>query len=150
MNKKFSTLVAGLLLASAVGVQADVIDLNVPAAPSPVSAVGAYDPTSNPTGGYQVGISYVLKNGTADEYLCIKDGKLALVDGSTVVRSLSAARNALWTLQQIVSPAGAVAPKYVFMNDATNQILAVDPSSAKIIEDIANASAVKVGGSQTE
>ncbi|MCF2658381.1 hypothetical protein JQM83_04150 [Parabacteroides distasonis] len=150
MNKKFSTLVASLLLAGAVSVQAGVIDLSVPATSRSVSPVAAYDATANPNGGYQVGISYVLRNEATDEYLSIKDGKLALVNGNTVTGKLSDARKALWTLQQIVSPAGAVAPKYVFMNDATHQILAVDPSSARIIEDYTNASAVTVGGSQTE
>ena len=54
MNKKFSTLVAGLLLAGAVSAQnvSDIAQLGTVASAVNIATVGAY---SNGIGGYQVG-----------------------------------------------------------------------------------------------
>ena len=157
MNKKFSTLVATLLLASAVGVNAQTGSIDRDLAQSTygtgtfISAVEAYDAATK-LGGYQVGMSYLLSASVSGDvrYLAVdENGSLVLTAGGVVINDLDEARAALWTVQQIIADAGAVAPKYVFVNDLTNQVLALNPSSANV-EDKLTGKAILLGGSQAE
>lgn len=127
MNKKFSTLLAGVLLATSMGAHGAVIPMTI--APSAI--------TSNPlTGvtaggaanGYRVGVSYLL-GVSAARYLAVNEnGELEMT--TTLPASLTGANRALWTLQNIITEVGAVAPKYVFVNKATGVLLAMDKNKA--------------------
>ena len=112
MNKKFSTLMAGLMLASAFSV-ASAHDL---------------------TGKYENGKYYMLAIGNdtgdaADKVLSVNSstngtyGQLSLVDASTV-GDLETTRNALWQVTVIKEKAGDT-PTYRFVNVATGQFLSV-------------------------
>ena len=131
MNKKFSTLVAGLLLAGAVNAQsldpvASLTSLGLPAAvtPSPVSQF------NGSTGGYEVGKAYVLSDGTDALMVAGTAGNFTLTWGTANITDVESAHKAMWQLREIVAPAGAVAPKYVFVNMYTGTPLALNTAHA--------------------
>ena len=126
MNKKFSTLMAGLMLASAFSVNAQI---------------------AKTTGesSYQNGKYYLLGNGT--NFLSVSSdtengtyGKLEVVKATSEdVTGLKATREALW---QVTVTAGndGNAPKYSFVNVATGMTLSVPtPDSDKEGENTADA-----------
>ena len=144
MNKKFSTLVASLLLASGVGAYADkvvsiAVDADVAATPTTTS----YDDTKK-SGGYEQGKSYLL-NTDGDNYLyATPKGQLKFKEVSTF-DALSDMDYVLWTLQEINVAPGAIAPSYVFVNKTTGAALAFSAEKAVKLADIANGSNV-LGG----
>ncbi|WP_456087539.1 DUF6383 domain-containing protein [Parabacteroides sp.] len=120
MNKKFSTLVAGLLLASSIGtVNADVIDgnfakyLTAPNAAKVVKA-GTYYQLSTATSGDVVAM---LPTDNGDYTL-----KVVGADDATDVRYT------LWTIDVQGNPTDGY--RYSFLNKGTNMILSVDPATA--------------------
>lgn len=158
MNKKFSTLVASLLLVAGSAAYTPVYADDAVSGPIKVTEsvasgfapkeVTAYDEATNRGGGYQVGKSYFLGadiSGTTN-YLYVEGKTLKL--GSDV-SSITKAEKALWTLTSINAPVGAIAPQYTFVNKATGVVLAMDPSKAVSIEDIEKGVST-LGGSQTE
>ena len=139
MNKKFSTLVASLLLASSVGAYAQnslnqAIQFTAPIAP----VVAGYDlpaySSVTKSGGYEVGKAYFLSTGTAEYLMALED------DGVVELYSVPVTNNefptveyvnaALWELTAMNAPAGAIAPTYIFVNKATNTVLSFDKSQA--------------------
>lgn len=127
MNKKFSTLLAGVLLATSMGANGAVIPMTI--TPSSVTSTALTGVTAGgAAGGYRIGISYLL-GASATQYLAVdNDGDLELTN--VLPSSLTGANQALWTLQNIITEVGAVAPKYVFVNKATGVLLAMDKSKA--------------------
>lgn len=150
MNKKFSTLVASLLLVAGSGaytpVSAAVIDVAITNTSITPTVVTAYNEASR-TGGYQVGKSYFLGNGT--NFLYVEQGSKELKYGAHI-SSLTDSEESLWTLTAINAPEGAIAPQYTFVNKATGVVLAMDPSKAIAYSDLANGNAAELGGNQTE
>ena len=113
MNKKFSTLMAGLMLASAFS----------------VSTQAANEPTA--VSKYVSGKYYVLGDATTNNVLTVvsdaKDdayGELKMVPRTGTSWDLSATRNALWEVKVVAGQAGD-APKYSFVNVATGMTLSV-------------------------
>lgn len=153
MNKKFSTLVASLLLVAGSGAYtpvsaaAAVIDVNITQGTFTPTEVTAYNEVSNKAGGYHVGKSYFLGNSTDNKYLYVDDNKVLKYGSHT--SSLTQSEEALWTLTVINAPEGAVAPQYTFVNKATGVVLAMDPSKAVAVDDKENGVSI-LGGSQTE
>lgn len=152
MNKKFSTLVASLLLVAGSGAYtpnaaAAVIDVNITQGTFTPTEVTAYDEVSNKAGGYHVGKSYFLGNSTDNKYLYVDQNKVLKYGSHT--SSLTQSEEALWTLTVINAPEGAVAPQYTFVNKATGVVLAMDPSKAVAVDDKENGVST-LGGSQTE
>lgn len=150
MNKKFSTLVASLLLVAGSGAYtpnaaAAVIDVNITQGTFTPTLVTAYDEASK-TGGYQVGQSYFLGNGT--NFLYVEQTSKVLKYGSHI-SALTQSEESLWTLTAINAPEGAIAPQYTFVNKATGVVLAMDPSKAVAVDDKENGVST-LGGSQTE
>lgn len=153
MNKKFSTLLAGALLATSLGVNGAVIPMTLsPAgvASSPLAGVS----TGGAAAGYRVGVSYLL--GVSNTRYLTVNGNDELEMTSALPTSLSAANRALWTLQRIQTEVGAVAPKYVFVNKATGILLAMDKSQAtsfggdgQAVTDPTKVNS-ELGGDQTE
>ena len=124
MNKKFSTLLAGIMLASAFSVGAQTIQDK-----------------------YEAGKSYLLGNAT-DGYLSIVSdpenanyGQLKVVPASAIT-DLATTNAALWTVSFDEGALGA-APKFTYVNKATGLILSVSK------EDIGESS-VKVGGTYSQ
>lgn len=150
MNKKFSTLVASLLLVAGSGaytpVSAAVIDVEITNTSITPEAVKAYNEASR-TGGYQVGKSYFLGDGT--KFLYVEQGSKELKYG-TRISNLTESEESLWTLTVINAPEGAIAPQYTFVNKATGVVLAMDPSKAIAYTDLANGNPAELGGNQTE
>ena len=113
MNKKFSTLMASLMLASAFSVSAQV------AVPSPVDE-------------YEDGKYYVLGNGI--NALAVETtpgpnyGELKMIwqeeEGLANWKDLGVTRSALWKVTVVPGKAGD-APKYSFVNVATGMTLSV-------------------------
>ncbi|MBP3517053.1 MAG: hypothetical protein J6K31_01320 [Parabacteroides sp.] len=136
MNKKFSTLVAGLLLASSIGtVNADVINgsfakyLTAPGAAKVVKA-GTYYQLATATSGQVVAMlpddngGYTLKVVSKDD-----------ADKTDV-------RYTLWTIDVQGNPTDGY--RYSFLNKGTNMILSIDPATAlKALNNNAAATAVK-------
>ena len=114
MNKKFSTLMAGLMLASAFSVNAQIVDTS--------------SPYTNGAGSYQNGKYYLLGDGT--DFLSVSSntedgsyGKLNFVKANTnAVSGLKATREALWKVTVTTGNVGD-APKFVFQNVATGLYL---------------------------
>ena len=125
MNKKFSTLVAGLLLASAVSVRAEVY--TVPKAATPNATIATVDPYANGVGGYEIGKAYLLGESANGKVLSVVEdqntpGKYTLkYAAQDAYNKVDILYKAMWQLTEIVAPAGAVAPKYVFVNKATGE-----------------------------
>ncbi len=108
MNKKFSTLMAGLMLASAFSVAS----------------------AQTPWGKYENGKYYMLGavyNGTLEKYISVESdsnadyGKLDFVGAPT---NLEETREALWKVTVTQESYGDT-PKYSFVNVATGQVLSV-------------------------
>lgn len=163
MNKKFSTLVASLLLVAGSGAYtpvyaaAAVIDVTTDVQETvTLDAVGAYNETSK-TGGYQVGKSYFLSgDGSNVLYIALDNKTLGYSDkikvgnsDKEILKSRLYTDRALWTLTSINAPEGAVAPQYTFVNKATGVVLAMDPSKAVALADKEKGIST-LGGSQTE
>ena len=148
MNKKFYTLVASLLLAAGSGVytpvQAAKIDVAIVNGALTTTAVSAWSETTK-TGGYEVGKSYLLGDGT--DFLSVNGNKQ--LQYGTLATTLAGVENALWTLAALNAPEGAVAPQYTFVNKGTGVMLAMDPSKAVKVADAAKGTNV-LGGSQEE
>lgn len=154
MNKKFYTLVAGLLLAAGSGVytpvQAAKIDVKADIVSTiNLEAVEAYNETTNPTGGYIVGQSYFLGDAAGTNVLYVKDKTLMYGTKASVVKDQSGAESALWTLTRINAPEGAVAPQYSFVNKATGVELAMNPGDAVELANKENGK-TELGGTQIE
>lgn len=153
MNKKFSTLLAGVLLATSMGAHGAVIPMAI--TPSSVASTALTGVTAGgAAAGYRVGISYLL-GASATQYLTVDNGgNLKLT--AALPSSLTGANQALWTLQNIITEVGAVAPKYVFVNKATGVLLAMDKSKATQFAGngatVTNPALVnsQLGGEQTE
>ncbi len=127
MNKKFSTLLAGVLLATSMGANGAVIPMTI--TPSSVTSTPLTGVTAGgAANGYRVGVSYLL-GVSAARYLTV-DGNGELTLTTALPASLTGANQALWTLQNVITQVGAVAPKYVFVNKATGVLLAMDKSKA--------------------
>ena len=137
MNKKFSTLMAGLMLASAFSVNAQIVDTS--------------SPYTNGAGSYQNGKYYLLGDGT--DFLSVSSntedgsyGKLNFVKANTnAVSGLKATREALWKVTVTTGNVGD-APKFVFQNVATGLYLNisredVDAASNDELSDIVIAGA---------
>lgn len=155
MNKKFSTLVAGLLLAGTVGAYAQNAIAVAPTT-TVVTTPVAYNPLTN-TGGYQVGKAYMLGAAGATSVLKVNEvaaGQFVLEYGAPVTTSVAELHKSMWQLREIVAPAGAVAPKYVFVNMYTGTPLALNTPSAIDCTDAAAIAAitqgVTLGGDVTE
>ena len=134
MNKKFSTLVASLLLASSVGAYAQATIAKLSQTPSVGTAVVKFDETTK-VGGYEVGKSYFL--GGVGSYLQVveqNDGTytLEMYNNAAGFSTVADLHKALWTLTAITSPEGAIAPKYAFVNKYTGTVLSMN--SAKAID----------------
>ena len=122
MNKKFSTLVAGLLLASAVSVQADVYPIASFTGTNQATIGAVTDASAGE--GYQVGKAYLLGESQNGKVLSVEEdediaGKFTLVyknQPTQGYQNVQELHKAMWQLQDIVAQAGAVAPKYVFVN----------------------------------
>ena len=161
MNKKFSTLVAGFLLATNVGAYADVTPTAITAIDMAVTGAGielaTYVSTSTDPGfiSYKVGQAYYLSAAAGSGSESVTD-LLSMNDEGELILSNSLAtfddsERSLWILKSISAPAGAVAPKYVFENKKTGAVLAVDKSKAVALADIDQYTpAVKVGGTTSE
>ena len=108
MNKKFSTLLAGLMLASAFSVGAQVKK-------------------------YENGKSYLIGNGTY--VLTVNStpgntyGDLSVTAKSSVNTSIKNTNEALWTVS-FTEGVSSNAPKFTFINKATGLTLSVDASKA--------------------
>ena len=109
MNKKFSTLVASVMLAASVSAGAQ----------------------TNPSGEYKSGSSYLLGNGT-DFITVVGD----MVNGYTLkfadanaISGLESVNKALWTVEVQEGVQGAT-PKFVFINKSTGIPFALDLSKA--------------------
>ncbi|MCD8136355.1 MAG: hypothetical protein LUH01_10580 [Parabacteroides gordonii] len=153
MNKKFYTLVASLLLAAGSGVYTPVQAVKIPVKADVVktlalTAVTAYDETTNPTGGYIVGKSYFLGDADGTNVLYV-EGKTLKLGVASGIDTQTEAERALWTLMEINAPEGAVAPQYSFMNKATGVVLAMNPSDAVALAD-KDKGVSELGGSQSQ
>ncbi|MCF2657576.1 hypothetical protein JQM83_00020 [Parabacteroides distasonis] len=159
MNKKFYTLVAGLLLASSVGTFTQAqnpsglshsLQLDI----APVDfGVSQLQGVSNDGKGYEVGIAYAL--GADNANLLYVDGTKTLKYGNPRTATNSQGRpvssiseytdRALWVLQQIIpgDQNGSNLPKYIFVNKFTRTVLAFNTSDV-------NKGVSELGGSQTE
>ncbi|MCF2657575.1 hypothetical protein JQM83_00015 [Parabacteroides distasonis] len=146
MNKKFSTLVASLLLASSVGAYAqNVIEIAVGNTTSAqLMEVPAYHATAHPDGGYVKGQSYFLKDADGN-YLKETNGKLVLVTAPTI-NKLADLTNLLWTLQAINTNAGTVAPTYLFVNQTTGTALSFSADDAVELTDVDTYGSNNLGG----
>ena len=121
MNKKFSTLVAGLLLASSIGtVNADVINsknfakyLTAPSAAKVVKTRTYYQLSTAESGK----VVAMLPTDNGGYTLKVVDA-----DGATDVRYT------LWTIDVQGNPTDGY--RYSFLNKGTNMILSVDPATA--------------------
>ena len=133
MNKKFSTLVAGVLLATSIG--------TVNAAPS--YAKYATASTTYATA-IKAGTYYQLMTGTAGEVVAM----VPATNGTYKLQTVTAtgtvdARYTLWTID--VQGNATDGYRYAFVNLGTRSVLAVNPATAlKAIN--ASASATTVGG----
>lgn len=144
MNKKFSTLVAALLLSTTVGTftaQAQLID--------PASNTGniklAYDATLAPGlqgKGYENGKSYLLR--AADEnFISVewndtkKVWELVKKSNTSTPGSLPELYQMMWTVQ-VVENAGAE-PLYTFINKYTQTVLSVDVATATLNAQVVDA-----------
>ena len=135
MNKKFSTLVAGVLLATSIG--------TVNAAPSYAKYVAPATPTYAQA--IKAGTYYQLKTATAKEVIAmvpVNNGaayQLQAVATDNVVD----ARFTLWTID--VQGNATDGYRYAFVNLGTRTALAVDPSTAlKALNT--SADATNIGG----
>ena len=107
MNKKFSTLVAGLLLASAVGVnaQAPVLgDELVKLTGTNEASISAVLPYDGVVGGYEVGKAYLL-GANQNKVLLVDgtDGSFTLKYGAPVKTSVAELHKAMWRLENFVA-----------------------------------------------
>ena len=110
MNKKFSTLMAGLMLASAFSVNAQTT--NEP------TAVSKYVSGKYYVLGDATNVLTVVSDAKDDAY-----GELKMVPKAGTW-NLSATRDALWEVKVVAGQAGD-APKYSFVNVATGMTLSV-------------------------
>ena len=112
MNKKFSTLMAGLMLASAFSVNAaDVVTK------------------------YEANKGYRLQTTTSGEVLAVVSnpenegyGQLILLQESELT-DINAVKAATWTIL-FTQPTDGTAPKFTYINKATGLTLSVDPAVA--------------------
>lgn len=134
MNKKFSTLVAGVLLATSVG--------TVNATPSYAKYVAPTTPTYAQT--IKAGTYYQLMTSTAGEVVAM----VPVTGGTYKLQTVTTAdavdaRYTLWTID--VQGNATDGYRYAFINLGTRSVLAVDPATAlKAINN--GASATTVGG----
>lgn len=156
MNKKFYTLVAGLLLASNVGSFAQTAPT---ATDGPLASAITTSLTQSPFGvspltgvtaggkGYEVGVAYALGT-SATQLLYVDDTKtLKFGDPSLISWSdqMEYTDRALWILQQIIpgDQNSSNLPKYVFVNKHTQTVLAFN--TADVDKGVS-----ELGGSQSE
>ena len=124
MNKKFSTLMAGLMLASAFSVaEAQTSNTNY-------GVVSKYETNKTYYLGYNANASddpttvlAVVSNPNASNY-----GQLILVQ-NTQLTSISAVKAASWNVV-FTQPTDGTAPKFVYINKATGLTLSLDPNDA--------------------
>ena len=119
MNKKFSTLMAGLMLASAFSVA------------SAQTVVEKYETdktywlgTGTGTGTSVSKVIAVVSNPKATNY-----GQLILVDPSTELTTINEVKAATWTIV-FTQPTDGTAPKFTYVNKATGLTLSLDPNAA--------------------
>ncbi|HIX86899.1 MAG TPA: hypothetical protein H9848_09890 [Candidatus Parabacteroides intestinigallinarum] len=132
MNKKFSTLLAGIMLASAFTAGAQ-------------TAVKKYENGKSYLLSAEVkGTKYALtveSDATDPNY-----GKLSVVDANTVNQSIKSTNEALWTVSFTEGVSGN-APKFTFINKATSLTLSLnttDENEDDVVDDL------KIAGSITE
>ena len=127
MNKKFSTLLAGLMLASAFSAGAQEVNK------------------------YENGKAYLL--GNANYVLSVNSdatdpdnyGRLTAVPKADVDNSIKATNEALWTVSFTEGVSGN-APKFTFVNKATGLPLSLDVTGKKVGDNVD----LKIAGSITE
>ena len=120
MNKKFSTLMAGLMLASAFSVSAQTV-------------VEKYETSKT----YWLGIDGTDTNDRKVEKIIAVDaipssatyGKLMLVDPTTYLTDINKVKAATWTIA-FTQPTDGTAPKFTYVNKATGLTLSLDPNDA--------------------
>ena len=127
MNKKFSTLLAGVMLVSAFTVDAAT--------------------TTTPANGK----SYLLQTGTST-YLSANIDKTSggygqLLNGGLNTNSLADVVSGTW---KVTSKTTAGSPVYTFTNKVTGTTLSVDPTTATKAGEIATANITLAGGSVSE
>ena len=111
MNKKFSTLMAGLMLASAFSVNAaDVV--------KKYEANKGYRLQTSTTGE----VMAVVSNPENDNY-----GQLVLIQ-ETALTDINAVKAATWNIV-FTQPTDGTAPKFTYINKATGLTLSVDPEA---------------------
>ncbi len=141
MNKKFSTLVAGLLLASSIGtVNADVISGNFakystePGKAMLVKGQTYYQLAADDKGS----VVAMIPNEVDGKY----DGTYSLKVVSSADKNKTDVRYTLWTIDVQGNPTDGY--RYSFLNKGTNMILSIDPATAlKALNTNAAATAVK-------
>ena len=138
MNKKFSTLVAGVLLAMGVGT---------------VSAqTSSLANTSSTVKKLETGKSYILSGKAGEQLNVTKDGnvyKLSIFDSKNA--TLAEIDSALWTVSVIDYP-NASTPTFRFVNKATGLPLSINSASKLVYENGATVStdSITVGGDIVE
>ena len=143
MNKKFSTLMAGLMLASAFSVAdaqkvVEKYETNK-AYWLGISEDGTFDMTNDGT----AQVIAVVSNPKAANY-----GQLILVNKAVVMNDICAIKAATWTIT-FTQPTDGTAPKFTYVNKATGLTLSLDPDDAGKIAMIKGGSSEWLNSSVT-
>ena len=121
MNKKFSTLMAGLMLASAFSV-ADAQNVVEKYETNKTYWLGLEDNSSSGTKVDKV--IAVVSNPSNPKY-----GQLILVGQDQLKNDINAVKAATWTIA-FTQPTDGTAPKFTYVNKATGLTLSLDPDDA--------------------
>ena len=127
MNKKFSTLVAGVLLAMGVGTVS-------------AQTYGSLANASSTVQKLETGKSYILSGKAGEQLNVTKDGnvyKLSIFDSKSA--TLAEIDSALWTVSVIDYP-NASTPTFRFVNKATGLPLSINSASELVYENGATVS----------
>ena len=127
MNKKFSTLMAGLMLASAFSVSAQTVVEKYETNKTYWLGTGSNNSVTK--------IISVVSDPNDSDY-----GQLILVDPNTELTTIQDVKAATWTIV-FTQPTDGTAPKFTYINKATGLTLSLDPDDAGGIAKIKGSSA---------
>ena len=137
MNKKFSTLMAGLMLASAFSVNAQDVVTKYEANKTYWLAIGA----EGSTGSAADKVIAVVSDPTAPNY-----GQLVSVEVDEL-DDINAVKAATWSIV-FTNPTDGTAPKFTYVNKATGLTLSLDADAAKAAGATGTPAYIKGGVSQ--
>ncbi|WP_165154455.1 hypothetical protein, partial [Parabacteroides sp. ZJ-118] len=153
MNKKFSTLLVGLMLASAMSVGAQNENPKVPEDPKvqeDQKEDQKEDPKPQAVQKYESNKTYLLGDGK--DFISVVStpgedyGKLVLLGAEDVNKTIQSTSNSLWSVA-VTQGANGNAPKFTYVNKATGLTLAVDASK---LDDKTPSVPAVIGGATSE